>query len=207
MPDGDLASIVLAAARKERAKQDAGQGSAFNDAGNGHAIPNGDHGHDDDVKKGSKGKARENGDVLTSHQDSGSNSNGLLEAPPYNRAMTASPEPLTPRASHDGFDDNVDGQPQEHDRAQQMQTQPNRSIHKTAAAATPDAGESSDKGRAKDHFKAPPPVKNRPAVRAGPSARKLSSAFFGGGSGSGSGGHGSSANTNKQQAADRKSVV
>lgn len=180
MPNGDLASVVLEAAKKERAKQDAGQGSAFDTAGQ-DVNSNLNHHRQHDKGKG-KGKARANGDVLTSYQDSGStshaNSNGFLEAPSYNRAITSSPEPLTPQASHDDNDDVNEQQQRDRGAAVQPEyTQSNNDASvndKSTSAPAPN-------GR-QDHVKAPPPpAKKRPAVNAAPSARKLSSAFFGGG--------------------------
>lgn len=202
MPDGDLASVVLEAARKERAKQDAE--AAAGNVDDGRPPQQADLNSNKGSSSKGKGKARENGDILSSHQDSASsqsstahgNANGFLEAPTYHRAMTASPEPLTPQLSRDNNDENNDNN---------NQAQQNGSIPKPTPA---DAAPAASNGQTpSEHFKAPA-AKNRPAVRAGPSARKLSSAFFGGGHGHGSNSNSASsssaAKANKKQAAERK---
>lgn len=163
MPDGDLASIVLEAARKERAKQDAGHSSAF---GNGHANASDNKSSTmnrskveyDQAKDKGKGKARENGHAHPVHQEG----NGFLEppkAPIIDRNLTSSPEPLASEYSNTS------------DHAQPLET--------TAAPSKP-AGEKDGaaRGAQKDRFKQPA-ARKRPAARAGPSARKFSSAFFG----------------------------
>jgi hypothetical protein len=177
MPDGDLASVVLEAARRERAKQDAGQSSAF---ANGHAnthdntstMVNGSKNENDQAKDKGKGKAKENGHAHPAHQQG----NGFLEPPKgptvYDRNLTSSPEPLAPEHSTNTSDH---AQP----------SQANGSIPQPAAAAAAE-NDGAARGAQKDRSRQPP-ARKRPAARAGPSARKFSSAFFGAhSSGSGS---------------------
>lgn len=182
MPDGDLASIVLEAARKERAKQDAGEVSAFE---NGHVQPGNSLRHDDGYKGKGKGKARENGDARTSHKQGNGHLEPPREFPGYNRTVTASPEPLTPEATRTELDQ---AQQDNHEKPQTN----------GAGAQKQPALADKDKDTPQEQFKRP--ARKRPAVLAGPSARKLSSAFFGGHGHASGTGSGSSSKANKQAA-------
>jgi hypothetical protein len=188
MPNGDLAAVVLEAAKKERAKEEAGQPSAFqNSNGSTSTTTTRDKG------KG-KARARENGDALGGHNSS----NGHLEPPKetfpgYNRHITASPEPLNPAELQGNHNDQDDL----HDRARPAGASTNGSVPRPASPGALEVPSRQDSTSQEDSVGPIKPAKKRPAVRAGPSARKLSSAFFGHAS-SGSGN--SSSRVNKQAA-------